>query len=550
MDNALINSPNAVVADYKPQHLPQFKNNPMIEALPAAMNDEELFEAMTLLPDFSPEQRGWSTQDRIQMILTLSSFMIPLRRHVQLARSLDSMLRAGYQGRVPKTPEHAKRLQKTYEAKKSQGPSAMSILESNPQLSTLLMGVSGMGKTTSVKRFFANIPQVIYHPEHNLYQVTYLHVEMPSDGASINGLAHGILHQLDKLIPGANYYEEYTKVRTSSDALMRGVARLMNQHFVGFLIADEIQNLANAYKGKQTVMTELVSACNELGVPILFVGTNKAAEVFSLDFRKSRRACGHGVEHWDRLFDDAEAGQVSEWHEFLAILWAFQWVRKPCDLNVHFVLTMYYLCQGVIDIAIKLFASAQARAIANDTECITTELLVDVYEKELGLLHPMIDALRDSKVSDLVAFPDIAPVGTEDLVKSAQRKVRTKTSDAYGVKSGDPTFVPSIAAALVATGVNEDDALEAAEKVAKDGKPRNLIQGTQQALKFLTASTQKPRSKPKSGEDGEPDNAGDVYAPESYQRAIAQAQKDGSKTYEHLQRFGMAKPLDELLDLT
>src|ERR1035437_9458557 len=156
MDNAFINSPNAEIADYKPQRLPQFKNNPLVEALPYAMSEDDLFEAMSRLPDFEPEQRSVAQQDRFQMVLTLSSLMIPLRRHVQLARALDSMLRAGYQGRKPRTPEHAKRLQKTYEAKKSQGPTAMSILESNPQLSTLLMGVSGMGKTTSVKRFFAN----------------------------------------------------------------------------------------------------------------------------------------------------------------------------------------------------------------------------------------------------------------------------------------------------------------------------------------------------------------------------------------------------------
>ncbi|WP_367185326.1 hypothetical protein [Rugamonas sp.] len=61
-----------------------------------------------------------------------------------------------------------------------------------------------MGKTTMVKRFLAAYPQVIFHRESNVYQVTYLHVEMPSDGKSVKGLAHGILAELDRLIPNAS----------------------------------------------------------------------------------------------------------------------------------------------------------------------------------------------------------------------------------------------------------------------------------------------------------------------------------------------------------
>jgi len=78
-----------------------------------------------------------------------------------------------------------------------------------------------VGKTTLVKRWCAHIDEVIYHPDLHVYQVPYLHVEMPSDGSSIKGLAHGILQRLDQLIPGANYYHDYAiKGRPGADTLI------------------------------------------------------------------------------------------------------------------------------------------------------------------------------------------------------------------------------------------------------------------------------------------------------------------------------------------
>jgi hypothetical protein len=552
-------SPGYPTAAYKTQRLPQFKGNKLIEALPALLTDDQLFEHLNVLPEFDEEQRNWSKEERLHMLKTLGSFMVVQSRHIVLARSLDSMLRAGYVGRVPRTPEHALRLQRTYDIQDRGAKSAESILTSNPQLSTLLMGVSGMGKTTATKRWFSHMPQVIFHPETNLYQITYLHVEMPSDGSSIKGLAHAILHQIDKLIPGANYYETYARRgKPGADTLMRSVARVMNQHFVGFLIADEIQNLANSHKGKQIVMTELVSACNELGVPILFIGTNKASEVFSLDFRQSRRASGHGLSHWDRLTAPVDANdesddsaEANEWNEFVAVLWAFQWVKKPVKLTHHLSSTLYHFSQGVIDIAIKIFASVQARAILDGSECITPELIADVYSKELKLLHPMVEALRANDLERLATFADIAPVGIGDLLQTVNRKLKAKASPAYGVKAEDPTFKLRIASALVAAGFDENDSIDVAEKVADEGKAKDLKQGVEEGLKALTATKAVPRTKAKPTKDSKsaPERPDFASRPNDYRRAIIKARDGNTSIYSKLQELGMAQPLEELLEL-
>lgn len=567
-------SPTAVAAKYRPQRLPHFRNNPMIEALPPSMSEEQLFDAMTRLPDFQPEQQQWTADERIQMVMTLNNFMIPSQRHIRLARTLDSMLRSGYVGRTPNTPAHSARVNSTYAAKDPNRPSGIDLLMNNPQLSTLLMGVSGMGKTTSVKTFFNNIPQVIYHPDYNVYQVTYLHIEMPSDGASITGLATGILHKLDELVPGANYYQNYGKRKIGADTLMRHVARLLNQHFVGFLIADEIQNLANAYKGKQTVMTELVSACNDLGVPILFIGTNKAAEVFSLDFRQSRRAVGHGVEHWERLMERHNVGSVfnselqadggsehcesmGEWEAFLDILWSFQWVKNPVELDAVLAKTMYYYSQGIIDIAIKLFSAAQIFAITEGVERITPEILQHVYKTEMKAIHKMVDALRVGKQSTLAKFSDIAPIDLQSMADVNMIRAAAEASDSYTVKPGDPAFVTAIASALMSAGQELSIARALAEAVAKDGTARNLIEGVKLALQMLepkktvTAKRAKGSGKKKGAESVAPA----ILAPDDYRNAIAAASAagdikavTGAQAHQYLREMGMTQSIDMALD--
>ncbi|UXY16640.1 TniB family NTP-binding protein [Chitiniphilus purpureus] len=420
--NPIIFSPMAVEARYTPQLLPKFQGNPLIEALPPSLSDEQLVELLACKPDFCPEQRNWGDSERIQMVGSLSNIRIPLERDVAVANALNSMLRNGYVGRAPFTKADGERIRAIYEGGCHSVGVTGAYLDDPAQLSAMLMGLPGMGKTALVTRWFSHLPPVIYHPEFMRYQVPWLHVEMPSDGSSVKGLAYGILSQLDRLIPGADYYQQFAvKGRPGADALMRSVARLMHVHSVGFLVADEVQNLANARKNKQVVMTELVSACNELGVPILFIGTYKAAQVFSLDFRQSRRTCGHGIPLWTPL--DRASG---EWDEFLDVLWSYQWVRSYVEYSEEISELMFDLSQGIIDVAIKLFAGAQARAIRSGDETLTPSLLERVYMEQMYMLHPMLRALQRGSVEDVMRYEDIAGPSVAQVLAASQQSAAWK----------------------------------------------------------------------------------------------------------------------------
>ncbi len=537
-----------VSAKYAQQMIPQFRGNPLIEALPPTMTDDALIDALTLMPEFDPSQRQWSTSDRFMMLKSLQNFMIPMQNHVELSRAMDSMMRAGYVGRAPRTPGHAKIFQSIYEKQLAGMGFSQTASSRTPQISTSLVGISGMGKTTTVNRWCAHLPKVIYHEEYNLYQIPYLHVEMPSDGSSIKGLAHGILQKIDELIPGADYYSQYAlRGKAGADTIMRSVARLMNLHLVGLLICDEVQNLTNATKGGQKVMTELVSACNDLKVPILFIGTNKASKVLGIDFRQSRRSSGHGISPWDRLHPGT-AGQESEWDAFLDILWQFQWTRNPVPLDPILSKRMYDCSQGVIDLAIKLFASAQARAMLNGTEQLTPELILEIFEDEFKLMHPMVDALSRDDLEMLCQFDDIAPLNLQQHIDSAHRKLNNLKSPLFSVRATDNTFTPRLAAGLTAMGFSAEESSEVAEAVAQADSSINLAQGVKQAVSALTsppAAKRKRRAKPQ--EELAPDRFDERQ--DDYRRAIAHARSRGVPVLEQLQEFGMAPLLEEVIEI-
>jgi len=275
--------------------------------------------------------------------------------------------------------------------------------------SAVLIGLPGMGKTSTVARWCAALPDVIYHPKYHIYQVPVLRADAPSDGTSLKGFCYALLHELDARIPGATYFRDFSmKGRASADSLLSHLVSLLNIHCLGLLIIDEAQNFARARKDKQLVMTEIVSALNVLKAPLLFMGTNKTYEVFEQDFRAARRAVSLPLQPWDRLKRAIGPGP-DEWTEVVMKLWEFQWVRNPTELDEWTLEVLYDCSQGVLAILASLFCAAQLRAMLDGSETITADLIQEVYERQFAVVHPMIDALRRNDQSALQRYLDIAP---------------------------------------------------------------------------------------------------------------------------------------------
>lgn len=537
------NANSHISAQYTPQRVARFRDNPLIEALQPSPTEERLFELLIHRPDFAPEQRDWSTNERVCQVMGLSDFSFPLARHIQLAWTLDGMIRQGYVGREPRTAEHAKRLQAIYEAQKA-GQSFINVPRTTRMaaFSTSLVGVSGMGKTRVLQRLQALYPPVIYHPKHQVWQIPFLHIETPHDGATVTGLCQAIFRKVDQLIPDADYYTRYSNRRSSVEGLLNDVARVLHIHCVGTIVLDEIQNLEQAPKNKQSLMSLLVSASNELGVPIVFVGTNKARRVLSLDFRQARRSVGHGgLNYWDRLKRGA-ADEISEADAFLQELWQYQWVRKPVGLTDQLADLMYHHTQGVIDLTIKLFAACQFRAMLDGTETITAQLIDDVAKTEMAMIEPMVDALRRNDLKALQAYDDIAPIDLEKMLVSAQAKAASRSLTGASTHPGDELFTAAVSGALEALGVGSEMADALATQVENDGTATNALEGTQQAIKAMMPPKAVRRGK-KQSPPPKP------LAPSDLRNASRVAEAGQATALEHLTRTGTVCDLRKVLNL-
>ena len=530
-DYTIIMSSHIVNAQYTEQRIPHFRNNPLISCLPGAKSIEQIVASLQDSPDFSADQREWETHERIMMVGQLQNFMVPLEQHIQLATTIDSLLRNGYVGRAPATPGHSQIFKRIHE-KQSRGESfTQSKTLHTAQRSTALIGISGMGKTTTVKRICSSFPKVIYHSDYNLYQIPTLHVEMPSDGSSIKGLANGILQKIDELIPDANYYAHYGRGgRTGADSLMRSVARLMHLHAVGILICDELQNLSNSRKSGQTVMTELVSACNDLNVPILFIGTNKASKILGMDFRQARRATGSGTSYWDRLIPCPNGGS-SSWDDFINVLWRFQWIRKPVPLDDQFKNIMFDYSQGVIDLAIKLFSTAQIEAMRTGHETITYHALDQIYRRDFKLLHPMLEALRRGDWAALVQYEDIAPVSLDDSIPlpivGLNNYSPSVTTNATVERKFNQHNIKRDSASTVA--LNRDATLTRS-KTVPSSSTTSVIRNTESKKNISPASVDQFDDRP-----------------DDYRRAITHARANNVLIFEKLKEFNMAPTLEDVL---
>jgi hypothetical protein len=560
-------SPTIAVYDTNQKQL-RYRGNKLIEALPPPLSDEELYRTLVYLPRFDKAAREWEDADRLRELLSLTNVMVPLTSHIQLGHALDSMMREGYVGREPMTAGHISvyhEIRSDEQAAKAGQPFRQSHTTLTPKLSQALVNVSGMGKTTTVQRVLARYPQVVYHPELDIYQITWLHFEMPSDGGGVKALLISIIEAIAELVPDNTYYEDYVlKARPSEAALQSSVRRLLNKHCVGLLIPDEVQNAANSRKSDQVVMTELTTLVNKSRTPVLYIGTPKANKVLGLDLRQSRRAMNLMLGEWgplpryDLCAETSEEGEGGltrsdgEWVDLVTSLWHYSWVRNPVPLTERMLDVIYDLTQGIIDLAIKLLICAQARAIVDKSETLSEQLLHAVYQEQFKLLHPMIDAYRRKDPAALERYQDLALPDTASLIEQSAIQMRAKRGRATSVRPGSSDFVPRLAVAASALGLDEADAMSLAHRVADEGTAKDMLDAASQLVRKAApprAASSPKRTSKGGGQEKAPSYPGLEGQPDDFRNAIVLAFERKTPIVEQLLQLEMVPNVEDVICL-
>ncbi|MNO95415.1 Transposon Tn7 transposition protein TnsC [compost metagenome] len=332
-----------------------------------------------------------------------------------------------------------------------------------------LVGISGIGKSSSLMRILQMYPQVILHRKYKgqdmpaPYQIVWLKMDCPHDG-SIRGLCLNFLLAVDSLV-GTKYYKKNTTKTT--DELLPIMAQAASVHCLGVLVIDEIQNLQEAKDDRAAQMLNFfVQLVNTIGLPVILVGTYKALPALNGEFRNARRNSGQGDATWHHFQKD------EEWEWLLQGLWKYQWTNKKADLTTEFIDIMFEESQGISDIAIKLFMLTQWRALDKEIEHITPELIRSVARDRFTLIKPALEALRSGKKNQIQKFADIYDsVSVDDYLERIEAERRKagrleiiKTELGYDLQE---QTIAEVNGWLIDAGIEEAIALKAAQSVVQ-----------------------------------------------------------------------------------
>lgn len=412
----LVGKGSQTEATYIDPIIPGYKGNPLIEALPPIWTQDEVAQSLVYYPEYNEEHRKMPSHIRLHLIRNALQLFIPLPVHFDLEQRFSSMMRLGYQARNPSLIGFWKDART-----KADALNTSQKLPRSTASGFTIIGISGIGKTTSVEAILKLYPQVIFHSNYNgasfsFVQIVWLKLDCPFDG-SIKGLCLNFFQAVDDIL-NTSYYKNYAKGRKTIDELLPLMALVASNHGIGVLVIDEIQHLNHAKSGgSRKMLNFFVQLINTIGLPVVLVGTFKALPILNGEFRQTRRGSGQGDLVWDRMKND------ESWQYFVESLWSYQYTQKPCRITGNMCNALYDITQGITDFAIKVYTLAQIRAISNLEEVITENSIYQAAKESLRMALPILEALKKKDVSLLASVEDVIPIDIDKHLQHIQSEI-------------------------------------------------------------------------------------------------------------------------------
>lgn len=392
-------------------------NNP----LTAWLNDIPVGDALTKKIEYLPpvpnaEVRSKPVRERLALLSVLKGLHVCLGRDRLLMSLVLELIRDGLSTRTP-TPANVARRKERLASFVEKVVTHLDDDVGQADIEAIggaLIGMSGMGKTRTLKRILRVLKQVVEfdvaaNPLLPSKMVTHVRAECPSN-RTITALIESIFSAIEKAL-GEKIPASLKKGNIS--VLVHNIGQVCDEVCLGVLIIDEVQHaLRHDGQPEPQLLNFFVELSNTLEVPIILVGTPLARQAVGRQMRQARRMLG---PEWSNLKKDSAA-----WREFITKIWPYQFTRGFTPFaNVED--KFYALTQGVPALAIALFHHAQNYVIhMESTEpevpvatcqpspiLITNDLLQAVYDDLFQNVHPMVRALQSGDPDQISAYEDL-----------------------------------------------------------------------------------------------------------------------------------------------
>lgn len=425
---------------YKTIGIPEVDDNPLLAHLNLPPGtDDEAFVALGLRPDFQIGDRLLPSVFRRIRINRLRNFFVPTQpAHREALIGISSQVLHGYTHRNPLTPEGQRRLLGT------------STDQTYKPTISFIAGHSGMGKSTLVDRILASLGQQIYH--HTAFnnlpfpecQILWLRRNVP-EHCTVKTLCSSFGDYTDRIL-GTSLYERLfnSARRDHRDQLIIEIRKIITNHHVGLLVFDEFQNLSLMGVGAEKIIALLVNLRDELGIPILVIGTYSALHLLERNLSTARRLAEGGYYDLQRPTSADNEG----WQQLCRIAWPYQWVQNPLNYNEEIGDALYEVSQGITGIMLSVFAGAQLAAISNGSEQVDANLILKVFNERMTPLHPAIRVLKSGNALALTKFdgfyknfyPDttLPETASPHLINVPPAKINSKSSTAKKKNNTSP----------------------------------------------------------------------------------------------------------------
>lgn len=531
-----------VKASYGDPGLPCYRGNPLIEALPPILSAKQAGKRLAYYPGYDESGRSLASHLRLHLIDDALNLFIPLSIHVDLEQRFSRLIRGGLKDRNPLLTRFWKEREESLRSSRDFVPQEGSLASERTRGFNII-GTSGGGKTTSIKKVLSMYPQAIIHSRYGdqdfIYsQLVWLQLQCPFDG-NPRDICMSFFRAVDEIL-GTNYERAFGRGKPTIDQLRMDMAGVASGHCLGVLVIDDIEHLSTAKSGgAEALLNFFVQLANTIKVPVVLVSTFKALNVLTREFRQIRRGTGQGDMVWDRMVEgwtDDESVDISEWQWFLKKLWGYQFVRKQCALTSKISEAIYYETQGVTDFVVKIFMLAQVRAITNGSEQITPKLIETVARECLRLAQPVLRVLRmiqsgQLQFDELSMVDDIHRIDVEPFLQRARKELeKRRDSDLEAGQKEPPEGIDAVQTTEAAAGAPpEDPPVEESPSAGQDSESKT--------------SARKHR-----GGRGRKQPLRANYAKGDLRVVLTKAKESGTRASEALSREGHMGSEDEFFD--
>jgi hypothetical protein len=307
---------------YTPYPIEEFSGNPLVEAISFPPRDDaDAIKRLIQRPKFNPSELELPSMMRMLLPARLKCFMFPTEQHVNIMKHIYCQVIDGYRFRNPLDPRTQKLL---HGGPRQHYEPVIDTPENRPATISFLTGLSGMGKTTLIRAVMGAMGRsVILHSnyqgkEFTESQILYLMRNVP-DQCTPKILCKSYGSYTDSLLATKLYSKPFS-TDLSRSGYVDELKKIIANHHVGALVLDEFHNLSLAgTSGVKEMIAMLINFRDQLGVPIILIGTYQAAELLDGGLSMTRRVVEGGFHELVR----PESHLDVNWMAMCEIAWAY-----------------------------------------------------------------------------------------------------------------------------------------------------------------------------------------------------------------------------------